>query len=74
MEKTLTTTTPQAQAEADRNYWRQQTPEARLEAVEQLRLEAGKFLYDYPARLRRVLTIKSSTQRTKDKADVEELS
>jgi hypothetical protein len=57
MEKTLTITTHDAQAEADRAYWRQQTPEARLEAVEQLRLEAGKFLYDYPARLRRVLEV-----------------
>lgn len=57
MEKTLTITTHQAQSEADRAYWRRQTPEARLDAVERFRLEAGKFLYEYPARLRRVLEV-----------------
>jgi hypothetical protein len=57
MEKTLTVTNHQEQAEADRAYWRRQTPEARLDEVERLRLEAGKFLYEYPARLRRVLEI-----------------
>ena len=30
--------------------------EERLEEVERLRLEAGKCLYEYPARLQRVLT------------------
>lgn len=30
--------------------------EERLDEVERLRLEAGKFLYEYPARLQRVLT------------------
>jgi hypothetical protein len=33
------------------------TPEKRLELVEQLRLQAGKFLYDYPARFRRVVKV-----------------
>ncbi|VGO12207.1 hypothetical protein PDESU_00758 [Pontiella desulfatans] len=32
------------------------TPEERLDEVERLRLEAGKFIYEYPARLLRVLT------------------
>lgn len=32
------------------------TYEERLDEVERLRLEAGKFLYEYPARLQRVLT------------------
>jgi hypothetical protein len=44
-------------AEADRAFWRSCTPEQRLDAVEKLRLEAGKFLYDYPSRLRRVVSI-----------------
>ena len=62
MEKTLTITTHEAQSEADRAYWRQRTPEERLDAVERLRLEAGKFLYEYPARLRRVLEIAGNAQ------------
>lgn len=32
-------------------------PEERLNLLEQLRLQAGKFLYEYPARLRRVITV-----------------
>ncbi len=43
--------------EKDINYWKNQTPEARLNEVEILRLQAGKFLYAYPARLRRIITI-----------------
>ena len=57
MEKTLTVTTHEEQAEADRADWRQRTPEERLDAVERFRLEAGKFLHEYPARLRRVLEV-----------------
>lgn len=45
------------QQNRDRAYWKDQTPEARLNQVELLRLESGKFLYEYPARLRRVITI-----------------
>ncbi len=60
MKKTLTITTHEAQSEADRAYWRRQTPEARLDAVERYRLEAGKFLHEYPTRLRRVLEITRS--------------
>jgi hypothetical protein len=57
MELRITVTTHEEQARQDREFWRNQTPEARLDAVERLRLEAGKFLYEYPARLRRVLTV-----------------
>lgn len=32
------------------------TAEERLDEVERLRLEAGKFMYEYPTRLQRVLT------------------
>jgi hypothetical protein len=41
----------------------------RLEMVEQLRIESGKFLYEYPAGLQRVLT----AVRRKDKASPERL-
>jgi hypothetical protein len=33
------------------------SPEERLNQVELLRMEAGKFLYEYPTRLRRIVTI-----------------
>jgi len=33
------------------------TPEERLNEVELLRIEGGKFLYEYQARFRRVITI-----------------
>lgn len=33
------------------------TPEDRLNEVELLRIEGGKFLYEYPTRFRRVITI-----------------
>jgi len=33
------------------------TPEERLDEVERLRIEGGKFLYEYPARLQRVIKI-----------------
>jgi hypothetical protein len=33
------------------------TPEDRLNEVELLRIEGGKFLYEYPTRLRRVIKI-----------------
>ena len=32
-------------------------PESRLDVVEQLRLQAGKFLYEYPARFRRTVKV-----------------
>ena len=33
------------------------TPEERLNEVELLRIEAGKFLYEYPTRLRRIIKV-----------------
>jgi hypothetical protein len=44
-------------AQKDRDFWKTQSPEERLNAVEDLRLQSGKFLYEYPARLRRVVKI-----------------
>jgi len=57
VKKTLTVTTHQAQSEADRAYWRERTPEERLDEVERLRLEAGKFVYEYPTRLQKILEV-----------------
>jgi hypothetical protein len=57
----LTLTTHETQAREDRGYWRSHSHEERLDEVEKLRLEAGKFLYDYPSRLRRVITIARRT-------------
>ena len=53
----LTVTDQASQTQADREAWRACTPEERLDAVEALRLQAGKFLYEYPTRLRRLLTV-----------------
>ncbi len=61
MKKVITITTHEKQAAQDRLFWKNKTPEQRLDAVEQLRLEAGNFLYEYPARLQRVITV---TRRT----------
>lgn len=61
MKKHLSVTTHEQQAREDREYWRRQTPEARLDEVERLRLEAGKFLYEYPTRLRRIITVTRKT-------------
>jgi DNA repair photolyase len=37
------------------------TPEERLDLLERLRLEAGKFIYEYPARFRRVVEVARKT-------------
>jgi len=55
--KELRVTDQQTQADEDRQAWRQRAPEERLDEVERLRIEAGKFLYEYPVRLRRLLSI-----------------
>ena len=43
--------------EDERNRRRSMTPEDRLNEVELLRIEGGKFLYEYPTRLRRIIKI-----------------
>ena len=53
----LRVTDVRTQAEEDRQAWRARTPEERLDEVERLRLQAGKFLYEYPIRLRRLLSV-----------------
>ena len=59
----LSITTHEEQARQDREYWRSRTPEERLDEVERLRFEAGKFLYEYPTRFRRVVTITERKSR-----------
>jgi len=58
----LTITTHDEQTRQDRAFWHRQTPESRLSEVERLREEAGKFLYEYPSRLRRTVEITRRTQ------------
>ena len=60
---TFTVTDRQSQTEADRAAWRARTPEERLDAVETLRLQSGKFLDEYPTRLRRLLTVARGPSR-----------
>ena len=50
---------------------RSKSPEQRLSEVEDLRIQAGKFLYEYPKRFRRIIRI---TRRSEDKVDVEKLT
>ncbi|MCE9629212.1 MAG: hypothetical protein K8S94_00635 [Planctomycetia bacterium] len=59
----LTAVDRRSLVESDRVASRRMTPEERLDAVEMLRLQAGKFLYDYPSRLRRLLTVTRSPLR-----------
>ena len=55
---TISVATHESLAQEDADYWLSKTPTERLNMVEQLRLEAGKFLYDeYPTRFRRILEV-----------------
>jgi hypothetical protein len=78
MKKTLSVSTFKKEISEDKKYWKSKTPEDRLNALEELRLQSGKFLYEYPARLSRVIEIvrknKKSTKRLQDKADLEKLT
>jgi hypothetical protein len=61
--KSLRVTDHRTLAAEDRRAWRERTPEERLDAVERLRLESGQFLHEYPARLRRLLTVARVSSR-----------
>jgi hypothetical protein len=61
MQKKLSTSTHKRLAEKARSYWKSLPPEARLNEVEILRIEAGKFLYEYPAGFRRVFRVTGKT-------------
>ena len=61
IKKIIKTTTHAKQAIDDRKFWQSQTPEYRLSTVEKLRIEAGNFLYEYPARLQRTIRVTRKT-------------
>ena len=61
MERVIINTNHVEQSRRDRVFWSSQTPEQRLNAVELLRLEAGEFMYEYPARFQRVISITRKT-------------
>ena len=61
IKKIIKTTTHAQQAEEDRAFWLSQTPEIRLDAVELLRIEGGKFLYEYPAGFQRTISVTRKT-------------
>lgn len=63
MKKIIKNTTHKKQALEDKKFWQKQTPEYRLHVLEQLRIEAGNFLYEYPTRLQRVISVTRRTQR-----------
>lgn len=43
---TISVTTHEELERDDRAFWQSKTPEERLDMVEVLRLEAGKFIYE----------------------------
>ena len=47
----------QEEAERDAMEDKMMSPEERLDLVEQLRMEAGKLVYEYPAGFQRVLAV-----------------
>ena len=57
MKKTISVTTHEKQEKEDKLFWKKASHEKRLDLVEILRIESGKFIYEYPARLQRVLTV-----------------
>ena len=56
MEKIITKTTTKQQT-SDFHYWQQQTPQKRLETLEQIRQEFHQYRYNAQPRLQRVYTI-----------------
>ena len=62
MKKTLSVSTFGKEESEDKKYWKSKTPEDRLDALEQLRLQSGKFLYEYPARLSRIIEVVRKAQ------------
>ncbi|MFA6291114.1 MAG: hypothetical protein WC637_04995 [Victivallales bacterium] len=62
MKKTLSVSTFKKEAFEDKKFWRSKTPEERLDALEQLRLQSGNFLYEYPARLSRTIEVVRKAQ------------
>ncbi len=63
MKINLKVTNHNKQAIEDRYYWQSKSYEDRLDALEKLRIEAGKFLYEYPGRFQRVIKVTGKAQR-----------
>ncbi len=57
MKKTIFSTNSQELAKQDLKSWRSMSPEERLDELELLRIQAGKFLYEYPTRFRRIIRV-----------------
>jgi hypothetical protein len=57
MKKTLSVSTFSKESSEDKKYWSSKSPEERLDALEALRIQSGKFIYEYPARLSRVIEV-----------------
>ncbi len=56
MEKVITRTNIKQQL-SDFQYWQQQTPQKRLETLEQIRQEYHQYKYNAQPRLQRIYTI-----------------
>lgn len=63
IEKVVRVTTHDDQAREDKAFWLAQTPEYRLEVLEQLRSEADRFLYEHPTRLQRTVSVTRKASR-----------
>ena len=57
MKLSISSTSHEKLAHDNLNEWKAMTPEERLDLVETLRLEAGRFLYEYPAPFQRVIEV-----------------
>ena len=57
MKKKIIVTNVKEQKIQDLKSRRSKSPEQRLSEVEDLRIQAGKFLYEYPTRFRKIIRI-----------------
>jgi len=57
MKRIIFVTNLKEQKKQDLKSRRSMSPEERLSVVESLRIQAGKFLYEYPTRFRRIIRI-----------------
>ena len=64
MEKVITKTNIKQQTN-DFQYWQQQTPQKRLETLEQIRQEDHQYKYNAQPRLQKIYTIIKPILRTK---------
>ena len=57
MKRIIFVTKLKEQKKQDLKSRRSMSPEERLSEVESIRIQAGKFLYEYPKRFRRIIRI-----------------